>query len=125
MKQFQKHGNTIRIEPNTVLFNDPEAYSDIYGMKSNVRRSPFYTAWRLNESDLTTLNTIDVAEHAARRKLLSTCFTEKSLRAASSFIIGNIDRWNEVMLEESPAQAGEWSGSVDFSERLDALAFDM
>lgn len=35
-----------------------------------MRRGPFYTAWHLNEKDLTTLNIIDVAEHAVRRKIL-------------------------------------------------------
>ena len=106
------------------MFCDAEAYADIYGLKSNVRRSHFYTAWRLSEQDKTTLNTIDVAEHAVKRKLLNTCFTEKSLRAASSFIISNVDRWNQIMLEENP-EAGEWSASTDFSERIDAVAFDM
>lgn len=93
-------------------------------MRSNVRRSPFYTAWQLNEKDKTTLNTIDVAEHALKRRLLSLCFTEKSLRAASTFIINNVDRWNQIMLEQNDSET-EWSDSVDLMEELDALAFDI
>ncbi|KAL2289947.1 hypothetical protein FJTKL_01225 [Diaporthe vaccinii] len=114
----------IRPEPNTVLFNDPQAYADIYGMKSNVRRSPFYTAFQRNSNDSTTLNTVDVAEHARKRKLLSLCFTEKSLRAASGFIVGHVDRWNEIMLEENSSTT-EWSAPVDFTNKVDTLAFDI
>ncbi|KAG6353515.1 hypothetical protein INS49_005476 [Diaporthe citri] len=85
-QQFQIYGPIIRPGPNTVLFSDPQAYADIYGMKSNVRRSPFYTALQRKSNESTTLNTVDVAEHARKRKLLSLCFTDKSLRASSDFI---------------------------------------
>ncbi|RYP41689.1 hypothetical protein DL767_000894 [Monosporascus sp. MG133] len=121
-QQFQIYGNKIRPEPNTVLFCDPEAYADIYGMKSNVRRSKFYTAWRRNDRDKTTLNTVDVAEHARKRRLLNLCFTEKSVRAASNFIIKHVNRWNHLLVEKNGA---DWSDPVDFSEKVDALAFDI
>ena len=123
-QQFQIFGPKIRVTPNTVLFCDPAAYADIYSMKSNVRRSHFYTALKRKMSENTTLNTIDIAEHAVKRKLLNTCFTEKSLRAASSFIIKHVDRWNEIMMEESNSTTG-WSVPIDFSEMIDMLVFDI
>ncbi|KAK4107230.1 cytochrome P450 [Canariomyces notabilis] len=89
-QQFQIYGDRIRPNPNTVLFCDPEAYADIYGMKSNVRRSHFYTALKRNSRENTTLNTIDVAEHAGRRKLLNLCFTEKSLHTLVFDIMGDL-----------------------------------
>ncbi|KAI5920343.1 cytochrome P450 monooxygenase-like protein [Camillea tinctor] len=121
-QQFQIYGSKIRPEPNTVLFCDPEAYTDIYGMKANVRRSKFYTAWQRNENDKTTLNTVDVAEHAQKRKLLNLAFTEKSVRAASSFIIQHVDRWHQLLVGEND---GGWSPAVDFSEKVDSLVFDI
>lgn len=93
-------------------------------MKSNVRRSPFYTALQRKSDEHTTLNTVDVAEHARRRKLLNLCFTDKSLRAASGFISRHVDRWNELMLEENSSTT-EWSAPVDFSEKVDTLVFDV
>lgn len=121
-QQFQIYGDKIRPEPNTVLFCDPEAYADIYGMKSNVRRSKFYTAWRRNSRDETTLNTVDVAEHARKRKLLNLCFTEKSVRVASNFIVTHVDRWNHLLVDNT---GKEMSDPVDFSSKADALAFDI
>ncbi|KAI1498016.1 benzoate 4-monooxygenase cytochrome P450 [Biscogniauxia marginata] len=123
-QQFQIYGNRIRPEPNTVLFCDSQAYADIYSMKSNVRRSHFYEAFKRNEHETTVLTTIDVAEHARRRKRLNLCFTEKSIRAASSFIIKHVDRWIQLIMEENETVT-EWSSPVDFSEKVDALVFDI
>lgn len=122
-QQFQIYGDIIRIEPNTVLFRHPDAYADIYSLKANVRRSPFYTALRRRLHEGNTLNTIDVAEHALKRKHLNLAFTEKSLRSATSFIINNVDRWNQVMMDVNDST--DWSAPEDFSKRLDALTFDI
>lgn len=123
-QQFHIHGNTIRPEPNTVLFRSPEAYSDIYSLKANVRRSSFYTALRRKAHEGNTLNTVDVAEHALKRKLLNQAFTEKSLRSATAFIIQHVDRWNQIIADEIQGEA-EWSAPMDLSRRLDELAFDI
>ncbi|KAI1102035.1 benzoate 4-monooxygenase cytochrome P450 [Jackrogersella minutella] len=123
-KQFQLYGNRIRPEPNTVLFCDPQAFGDIYSAKANVRRSHFYEAFKRNKRESTTLTTIDVAEHATKRRRLNLCFTEKSVRAASNFVVRHVDRWIDLILEEN-GTAIEWSSPVDFSEKIDALIFDI
>lgn len=72
------------------------------------------------------LNTIDVAEHAHKRKLLSTIFTEKMVRAASEFVIRHLDRWSEIMMDEmNHSNSDGWSPVYDLSESLDALIFDI
>ncbi|KAI6087576.1 cytochrome P450 monooxygenase-like protein [Hypoxylon rubiginosum] len=123
-KQFQRYGKRIRPDPNTVLFCDSQAYSDIYSARSNVRRSRFYEAFQEQGRVATTLMTIDVAEHAAKRKRLNVCFTEKSVRAASDFIVNHVDRWIDIILEENKDVVG-WSSPVDFTEKVDALIFDI
>ncbi|KAI1482906.1 cytochrome P450 [Daldinia eschscholtzii] len=121
-QQFQKYGDKIRPEPNTVLFNTPEAYADIYGLKSNVRRTNFYEVLQTDGFNYTTFNTIDVAEHARKRKLLNLAFTEKSVRAASSFVIRHLDRWHQLLVEDDNCG---WSPAVDFSGKIDELVFDI
>ncbi|KAK8070551.1 cytochrome P450 [Apiospora hydei] len=117
-RQFQIFGPKIRVTPNTVLFLDPEAYAQIYGMKSNVRRSHFYTAFQPKSGEANTLNTVDVAEHAHKRKLLKTCFTEKSVRAASEFITKHQSRLGG-------RRKGGWSAPINFSDSVDTLVFDI
>ncbi|KAK7973279.1 hypothetical protein PG988_007413 [Apiospora saccharicola] len=135
LRQFERYGSRIRVSPDSVLFRDPAAYPEIYGMKSNVRRSHFYTALKRAKGEDNALNSIDVAEHAYRRKLLQTCFTEKSLRAASGFIVKHVDRWNEILAmsteeESSSSSSGTekekgWSAPIDLSESIDTLVFDI
>ncbi|KAI0505272.1 benzoate 4-monooxygenase cytochrome P450 [Xylaria bambusicola] len=123
-KQFHIYGDRIRPEPNTVLFLNPGAHKEIYGMKSNVRRSQFYTAFRRKKHETSTFNTIDVKEHAWRRKILNLAFTEKSVAAACHFIVEHVDRWHDLFEEEKFNDNG-WSSPLDFTERLNALIFDI
>ncbi|KAI1763864.1 cytochrome P450 monooxygenase-like protein [Hypoxylon sp. FL1150] len=123
-KQLQRYGKKIRTEPNAVVFCDSQAYADIYGAKSNVRRGQFYDAFRRDEREVATLITTDIAEHAVRRKRLNPCFNEKSVRAASTFIIKHVDRWIDLLIEENEDPA-EWSSPVNFTDKADALAFDI
>ncbi|KAK8037395.1 benzoate 4-monooxygenase cytochrome P450 [Apiospora marii] len=130
-RQFERHGNRIRVTPGTVLFRDPAAYPEIYGTKANVRRSHFYTAFKRAKGEDNTLNSIDVAEHAYRRRVLQTCFTERSVRAASGFIVKHVDRWNEILAlsteENDSSRDSEkgWSAPIDMSESIDTLVFDI
>ncbi|KAI1172232.1 benzoate 4-monooxygenase cytochrome P450 [Nemania sp. FL0916] len=121
---FQLYGKRVRVAPNLVLFCDPKAYQAIYGMKSNVRRSPFYLGLTKNHREKTTVNTIDPAEHAKRRKMLNTCFTDRSVTDVSVFISQHIDRWHQIMLDKHDSTT-EWSDSVELSESIDHLVFDI
>ncbi|OTA55328.1 benzoate 4-monooxygenase cytochrome P450 [Hypoxylon sp. EC38] len=123
-EQFQIYGYRIRPEPNTVLFYDPVAYTDIYSMKSNVRRAPFFAAFKRVESENTTLTEIDVAKHARKRMLLSLGFTDQSVRAASVFVIKHVDRWIQIVTEGIDGFAN-WSAPQDFTEMIDSLVFDI
>ncbi|KFA71239.1 hypothetical protein S40288_07811 [Stachybotrys chartarum IBT 40288] len=123
-QQFEMHGSTIRPEPNTVLFRDPAAYAAIYSMKANVRRSKFYTAFRRNDQDNNVLLTVDVAEHAVRRKLLNLAFSEKSNSAAMQFVVRHVDRWHEIMLDQHDSTT-DWSAPVNLATPLRSLQFDI
>ncbi|KAK3991475.1 cytochrome P450 [Cladorrhinum sp. PSN332] len=104
-QQFETYGNRIRC---------------------NVRRSPFYTAFQRNKHEKTTLNVIDIAEHAAKRKLLNMAFTDKTTRAASEFMTRHVDRWNELLLTgNNKGFESDWTAPVDMSEKLDTLVFDI
>ncbi|KAI0396313.1 benzoate 4-monooxygenase cytochrome P450 [Xylariaceae sp. FL0594] len=121
---FQVYGKRVRVAPNVVLFCDPRAHADVYGMRANVRRSPFYVGLTKNIRERTTINTIDPAEHAKRRRMLNTCFTDSSVAAVSAFMVQHIDRWHQIMLDEHDS-ATEWSATVDLGTKFDYLVFDI
>lgn len=119
---FEIYGDTIRVEPNTVLFKTPQAYSEIHGMKRNVRRGRFYEAFS-KDGEINTLLDIHVAGHAKKRRLLNLCFTDKLVRAATNFVIQHVDRWHELIGEEIGSE--ESSHSINFSDRIDNVIFDI
>jgi len=122
-QQFQIYGDVVRTAPNTVMFCSSQAVTDIYGTKGNVRRSDFYAVWERHKEDKSAFTSIDRAEHARRRKILNLAFTEKSTRAASTFIIRHVDRWCELVAGD--CHGNDWSAPVDFSEKVDGLIFDI
>jgi len=115
-------GNKIRVEPNTIVFRSPIAYRDIYGSKANVTRAKFYDALKRKEEDNSTLVVTDKAAHAKKRKLLNLVFTEKSLRASTTFMEQHIDRWHELLSEECGI---DWSQPINFTPWADRLVFDI
>ncbi|KAI9154917.1 Cytochrome P450 monooxygenase AKT7 [Paramyrothecium foliicola] len=121
---FETYGNKVRVGPNLVLWRDPQAFADIYGLKSNVQRSKFYVAWKRNDDDKTVMTAVDYHEHAAKRKILNLAFTEKSVRAASDFVIKNVDRWHELLLAKNK-QKDNWSPAINLAHELDTLIFDI
>ncbi|ORX93613.1 benzoate 4-monooxygenase cytochrome P450 [Clohesyomyces aquaticus] len=122
-KNFEKYGDKFRTAPNLILFNSTRAFNDIYGSRSNCKRSGFYRVWQRNKDDIHTMNSTDPALHAKKRKLLNLVFTEQSLKAASPLIVSHIDRWIDLLTEETEDQG--WTCPHNMATRVDYLVFDI
>ena len=115
-------GQRVRFTPGMVDFQSAQALRDILGFKSNVRRSNDYEIWQKDETDISTLNTCNVALHHKKRKFLNLVFTEKSVRAAGVLIQKHVDRWIELLTDE---EGKNWSQPRNISEWNDYLVFDI
>ncbi|CAI6339907.1 unnamed protein product [Periconia digitata] len=124
-QQFQIYGGKIRAAPNIVLFNSPSAYNSIFSHKANVKRSKFYDAWSRNAEDVNTLQTSSVEIHARRRRLLNLVFTDHSIKAASAFIVGHVDRCHDILVNSKGNENGDWSQPQDISPVFMYLVFDI
>lgn len=116
-------GSSFRAAPNLVLFDSPRAYNDVHGLRTNIKRSDFYKAWKRGKDDVQTTSSTEPKEHARKRKLLNLVFTEQSLKAANSIIISHVDRWVELLT--SGTRENSWSSAHDISTRVDQLVFDI
>ncbi|KAI4282214.1 MAG: hypothetical protein L6R35_005468, partial [Caloplaca aegaea] len=112
----------IRVAPDTLVFQSVQAFRDIYGAKSNVQRSKSYEFWQRNERDVNTINTSDVGLHHKKRRILNSVFTERSIRAAASFIQKHVDRWNDLLVD---GDGRDWSKPRNLTEWSDYLVFDI
>lgn len=78
--EFQQHGDVLRVSPDHLVFQDPAAIKDIYGVLANSRgvtKDSFYDRVAGNAHDLVQLR--DRGEHSARRKALANAFAAKTV----------------------------------------------
>lgn len=116
-------GDTFRFQPNGIIVNSPSGHRSIYGTKANVKKGKFYEVFPRNPESLNTLNTVDPLKHSQKRRVLNTVFSEAALRSAEDFIICHIDRWCDLLLDDTAPR--EWTEPNDISKSIDYLVFDI
>ncbi|KAF2152237.1 cytochrome P450 monooxygenase [Myriangium duriaei CBS 260.36] len=72
----QKHP-VLRIGPNSLSFSDPRAIKDIYGHATKCSKDNFYS--EVAGTHFHLADVIDKAEHARKRRVLSSAFAIKNL----------------------------------------------
>lgn len=120
-QNFQTYIDKFRAARDLVMFNTPGVFNDIYIARANIIRSRFYRAWKRNERDVTTINSIEPAMHARRRKALNLALAEEFLKAVSPLMVAQVDRWIEI-LTDGATEA--WSQPRDMATYIDELVFD-
>jgi benzoate 4-monooxygenase len=73
----KKYGDFVRIAPNHISINKPEALAQIYGHKSGFIKGPFYDAFVQVQPVVFTAR--DVAVHQRKRKYLNSAFSSRGL----------------------------------------------
>ena len=77
------------MSPNHIMFNDPVAIKDIYGVLANsqgVHKDVFYDRVASDAHDLVQLR--DRGEHSSRRKAIANAFAAKTVVNMESVIRG-------------------------------------
>ena len=101
-QQHERLGDVIRVGPNQILFNIPEAIPDIYGHLAarKIVKDVFYDKVAADFHDI--VNTRDHEDHAQRRKYLSNSFALKTVVDMEPVIRNNfqrlLDRIDKVVL---------------------------
>lgn len=120
----EEYGPRFRYRPDSILVNTPSAYAQIFGPKGNVKKGLYYQVWPRQAEAVTTWNSIDSGVHSFKRRVLNHAFSSKALRSAEPFVLSNADRWCELLEDEVNA-GGEWSGSVNMTDWVNYLVFDI
>ncbi|OQV00250.1 hypothetical protein CLAIMM_05773 isoform 2 [Cladophialophora immunda] len=77
----KKYGPIVRYAPNKLVFNEPQAWQDIYAYKANVRKSDLFAASQSNPESTDTFSELYKEPALKKRKVLSYGFSESSLRS--------------------------------------------
>lgn len=75
----QQLGPVVRIQPNHISFNLPEAVNDIYGHASKLTKDHFYDTFTGNEYT-SIVGTRSREDHARKRKYVSNAYVESRYR---------------------------------------------
>ncbi|KAM3417726.1 hypothetical protein BST61_g5959 [Cercospora zeina] len=119
----RKYGRLVRIAPNEVSVNDPEAVQLIYGIKSKFTKTDFYPIWKPDAfatKHADQFTDLDESHHAARRRLLSNVYSMSSVLESEAHV--------DVCTELFMARLSEFAADgqvLDLGIWLQMYAFDI
>ena len=115
-------GSIFRYRPDGLLVNSPTGHHSIFNPKANVTKGAFYKVWPRKADEPNTWNCTDPAEHASKRRVLNYVFSENAIRSAETFVIHHVDRWCELLGENTE---NGWSDDRDMAYWANFVIFDI
>lgn len=125
-EMHRKYGPVIRISPNELSFNDPQAWKDIYGRKAtrNVFELPhdasFYNPLRREPSILSSARD----KHDRTRKILGINFSDRALKSQEATIGTYVDLLMDRLKENAKGSDGKLN-PVNIRDWLTFCTFDI
>lgn len=105
-----------------MILNTPEDLHAIFDNRANVRKGDYYEAYARDRVVRNTLSVIDKSKHAFQRRILGAAFSDKAMSSAEIFVIRNVNRWCELLKDDSH---NDWSAPINMSEQAEYLVFDI
>lgn len=124
-------GPVVRFGPNSLSINTNTALKTIYGHRSNVKKSQFYSVFPPTKDTFNTHSSIDKASHARKRRVLSHAFSDAAIKSMEKYILGNVRSFCSALgpapksMGEKGASKGEWSVAQNMSDWCNYLTFDV
>lgn len=111
MEQHQKSGDFVRVAPNHISINRPEAVAQIYGPKTGFTKSDFYDAFL--QVTPVVFNCRDVPAHQRKRKYMNPAFSARALSEFEPHMDEELRKWQTRLLDMTAGSAG--TAMVDFT----------
>jgi cytochrome P450 len=88
-----------------------------------VKKSDYYKLWPRNEKTINTWSSTELHVHARKRRVLNQAFSDKAMRSAEGFIHTNVNRWLELLGQQSGKDG--WTPSLNMADHINYLVFDI
>ncbi|KAE8331462.1 cytochrome P450 [Aspergillus sergii] len=96
MRLHAQYGSVVRIAPNELVTNDPEAVHTLYGARSFTAKTDFYLAFRPPWARFPDhFSSEGGKQHGDRRRIVSHVYTMTSILQSEKYIEKCIDAWLE------------------------------
>ncbi|KAI5867907.1 cytochrome P450 [Durotheca rogersii] len=116
-----KYGTAVRIAPDELIYNDPQAWKDIYSHRTAgaAEFSKHERGYNLSSHIPTSIINSDREEHSLLRRQLSHGFSDKSMREQEPIIGAYVDLLIQRLYENSkggtaPLNMREWYNWTTF-----------
>jgi cytochrome P450 len=123
----EQYGPVVRIGPNELAFNSPQAFRDIYGSQPGCE--PFSkdrSHYVLPPNGVDHLvSAVDDATHARQRKLLSSAFSARSLKEQEPLVIKYVDLLIEQIRAQIANSKKKQNAKLDIKSWLNFTTFDI
>ncbi|KAF4334974.1 cytochrome P450 monooxygenase [Fusarium beomiforme] len=123
-KLHAKHGDIVRLGPNTLSFADPAVLKQIYGLSKGYVKSDFYIVQQsvVKGQRLASLfSTTDNDFHSQFRRCVNSAFSMSALVQYEPFV----DNTTKLFLEQTEKIFANRSDVCDFTQWLQFYAFDV
>lgn len=124
-------GPVVRFGPNSISINSNTALKTIYGHKSNVKKSQFYSVFPPTKDTFNTHSSIDKAAHARKRRVLSHAFSDGAIKSMEKYVLANVRTFCSALglssksLSEKSESKELWSAPQNMSDWCNYLTFDV
>lgn len=99
MALHERYGPVVRIGPNELSFNTPQAFRDIYGSRAFAKDRSQYVPPPNGVDHIACAVDDDI--HARQRRLLSYAFSDRALRDQESLVTGYVDTMIRKLKEKA------------------------
>ncbi|ROV96012.1 hypothetical protein VMCG_08002 [Cytospora schulzeri] len=124
IRLHEKHGDVVRLGPNTLSFADPAALKAIYGLNKGYVKSDFYVVQQSvvkGHSLQSLFSTVDNDFHQQFRRCVNSAFAMSALVQYESFV----DNTTKLFLKQTERLFAENPQGCDFTRWLQFYAFDV
>lgn len=136
----ERYGNIVRVAPDELSFNDPQAWRDIYGHGSKGTRGSAppknWARYNSTSQEVTDMVAAQGDAHAKVRRIFLPAFSERALKQQEPLFIKYVDKLVAVLrngVQENPTQDFDMvrlynyttfdiMGDLTFGEPLNMLA---
>ncbi|KDN63967.1 putative cytochrome P450 [Colletotrichum sublineola] len=122
-KLHNKYGKIVRFGPNSLSFNSAASLKDIYGFRTNVRKSEFYNAFVHPAPN--THNARDKDVHARKRRVLAHGFSDSAMKEMERYILANVRSFTAEVGRGADPEAKGWTAPKNMADWCNYLAMDI
>lgn len=119
----EQYGPVVRFGPDSLSFNTSTALKDIFGFKSNVRKSQFYDAFVHPAPN--THNCRDRQLHARKRRVMAHAFSDSAIKEMERYILANIRTFCDQIGSGLGTDEKGWTTAKCMSDWLSWLSMDI